>query len=120
MIWINSNVQSHQLSLAMRPTQQDTITLRYAHVRANELRSPLQFGQATRLDLAGATANVVTGVTDPHLSDDFFVEYQRVISRNVFLSAGVSISVPGAGIRNVFPGNDPNWVGGFVNVVFNF
>jgi hypothetical protein len=120
MIWINSNVQSHNLTLALRPTQRDTITLRYAHVRANELNSPLQFGQATRLDLGGATGNVVTGVTDAHLSDDFFVEYQRVISRNMFLSAGVSIARPGAGIRNVFPGDDPNWIGGFVNVVFNF
>jgi hypothetical protein len=45
MIWINSNVQSHNLSLSMRPTQRDTITLRYAHVRANELNSPLQFGR---------------------------------------------------------------------------
>jgi hypothetical protein len=120
MIWINSNVQSHNLSLSLRPTRADTITLRYAHVRANELNSPLQFGQATRLDLGGATGNVVTGVTDAHLSDDFFVEYQRVISRNMFLSAGVSIAMPGEGIRNVFPGDDPNWTGGFVNVVFNF
>ncbi|MBF9031448.1 alginate export family protein [Rhodobacterales bacterium HKCCE3408] len=120
MLFINSNVQSQNLSLSLQPTQRDTITLRYAHVRANELRSPLQFGQATRLDLAGATANVVTGVTDPHLSDDFFIEYRRIINRNTFLTAGVSVSVPGEGIRNVFPGDDPNWVGGFVNVVFNF
>lgn len=121
MIWINSNVQSHNLALSVRPTQRDTVTLRYAHVRANELNSPLQFGQATRVDLSGGgSANVITGVTDAHLSDDFFVEYQRVINRNVFLSAGVSVAVPGEGIRDVFPDDTPNWVGGFVNVVFNF
>jgi hypothetical protein len=120
MLFINSNVQSFGLSASIQPTQQDTFTLRYSHVRVNELRSPVQFGQATRIDLAGATANVFTGVTDPHLSDDFFLEYRRIINRNTFLSAGVSVAIPGEGIRNVFPGDDPYWVGGFVNVVFNF
>ena len=120
MLFINSNVQSHNLALSLQPTQRDTITLRYAHVRVNELLSPVQFGQATRIDLAGATGNVISGVTDPHLSDDFFLEYRRIVNRNTFLSAGVSVAVPGDGIRDAFPGNDPYWVGGFVNVVFNF
>jgi hypothetical protein len=121
MIWINSNVQSHNLALSLRPTPRDTITLRYAHVRANQLNSPLQFGQATRVDLVGSgSANVISGVTDAHLSDDFFIEYQRVISRNVFVSAGASVAIPGKGIDDVFPDDTPNWVGGFVNVVFNF
>ena len=120
MLFINSNVQSHNLSLTLQPTERDTITLRYAHVRANELLSPVQFGQATRVDLDGATGNVVSGVTDPHLSDDFFVEYRRIINSNTFLSAGVSVAVPGEGIRDVFPGSDPYWTGGFLNVVFNY
>jgi len=120
MLFINSNVQSHNLFLSVRPTERDTFTLRYAHVRVNELNSPVQFGQATRIDLVGATGNVVSGVTDAHLSDDLFLEYRRIINRNTFLSAGVSVAAPGAGIQNVFPGSDPYWVGGFVNVVFNF
>lgn len=120
MLFINSNVQSHNLSVSFQPTQTDTITLRYAHVRVMELSSPLQFGQATRVDLAGSSANVFSGVTDPHLSDDFFVEYRRIINQNTFLSTGVSLAVPGDGIRDVFPGDDPYWLGGFVNVVYNF
>ncbi|NKX43292.1 alginate export family protein [Roseibacterium sp. KMU-115] len=118
MVFINSNVQSHNLALSLQPTQRDTFTFRYAHVRANELGSPLQFGQATRP--GGAGADLVTGVTDAHLSDDFFIEYRRIINRNTFLTAGISVAVPGEGIRSAFPGEDPNWVGGFVNVVFNF
>ncbi|MBF9058466.1 alginate export family protein [Rhodobacterales bacterium HKCCSP123] len=117
MVFINSNVQSHNISLSVRPTQRDTITLRYAHVRANELNSPIQFGQATTFDPVEGV--VQTGVSDAHLSDDFFIEYSRIINRNTFLTAGVSIALPGEGIQD-FPGNDPNWVGGFVNVVFNF
>lgn len=120
MVFINSNVQAHGLALRVQPTRQDTVTLRYAHIRAMQLGSPIQFGQATRLDTTGGTANVVTGVSDAHLSDDLFLEYSRIINRNTFLTAGVSVSYPGAGIRNVVAGNVPNWTGGFINVVVNF
>lgn len=120
MVFINSNVQAHGLALRLQPTRQDTITLRYAHIRANELRSPIQFGQATRVDTTGGTANVISGVSNAHLSDDFFLEYNRIINRNTFLTAGVSVSFPGAGIKNTVEGNVPNWTGGFINVVVNF
>jgi hypothetical protein len=115
--YINSNVNAHSLALRLQPSRQDTITLRYSHVRANELNSPVQFGQSTRVDING---NVITGVTDAHLSDDVFLEYSRIINRNTFLTAGVSASFPGAGIDNVVGGNAPTWTGGFVNVVINF
>lgn len=118
--FINSNVNSHSLALRVKPTVQDTFTLRYSHIRVNELRSPVQFGQATRVDTSGATANVVTGVTNAHLADDLFLEYNRVINRNTYLTAGVSVSFPGQGIKDVTPESDPNWTGGFVNLVINF
>lgn len=120
MVFINSNVQAHGLALRMQPTRKDTVTLRYAHIRANELRSPIQFGQAARIDTSGGTANVISGVTDAHLSDDLFLEYSRIINRNTFLTAGVSVSLPGDGIKSTVVGNVPNWTGGFINVVFNF
>ena len=63
---------------------------------------------------------MVSGVTDAHLADDCFVGYNRVINRTTFLTAGVSISLPGAGINNAAGGNADNWNGGFVNVVVNF
>lgn len=115
--FINSNVNAHSLALRVQPTQRDTLTLRYAHIRANELNSPVQFGQATRVDVNG---NVVTGVTNAHLSDDVFLEYNRVINPNTFLTAGVSASFAGAGIDNVVGGSAPTWYGGFLNVVVNY
>jgi hypothetical protein len=120
MVFINSNVQAHGLALKLQPSRQDTVTLRYAHIRANELRSPIQFGQATRVDTTGGTANVIAGVTNAHLSDDLFLEYSRIINRNTFLTVGISVSFPGEGIRNTVAGDVPNWTGGFINVVFNF
>ncbi|MEL6581510.1 MAG: alginate export family protein [Cyanobacteria bacterium J06621_12] len=120
MVFINSNIQAHQVALRLSPSQKDTVTLRYAHIRANELRSPIQFGQATRFDFSNGVSSVISGVTNPHLSDDFFLEYNRIFTRNIFLTTGVSISIPGAGIDAVVDENAPYWYGGFVNVVFNF
>jgi hypothetical protein len=110
-------VNALSVALRVQPTKQDTLTLRYSHIRANELNSPIQFGQATRVDING---NVVSGVTDAHLADDLFLEYSRIINRNTFLTAGVSVSFPGKGIDNVVGGDTGSWTGGFINVVFNF
>ncbi|SIS65207.1 Alginate export [Roseivivax lentus] len=115
--FINSNVNALTLTLRVQPTRQETWTLRYAHIRANELNSPVQFGQATRVDLNG---NVVSGVTDAHLADDLFLEYSRIINRNTFLTAGVSASFPGEAIDNVIGTSAEPWTGGFLNVVVNF
>ncbi|WP_245584750.1 alginate export family protein [Salipiger mucosus] len=115
--FINSNVNALTAALRFQPSPADTWTVRYAHIRANELGSPVQFGQATRVDVDG---NVVSGVTDAHLADDLFVEYSRIINRNTFLTAGLSVSFPGAGIDDVVGGSADTWTGGFVNVVVNF
>jgi hypothetical protein len=120
LVFINSNVNSHQLALTTRLTKKDTVTFRYAHIQANELRSPLQFGQATRVELENGISTVIAGVVDPHVSDDFFIEYNRVINQNTFLTAGYSISAPGRGIELVAPGRTPVWPGGFINVVVNY
>ena len=115
--FINSNVNAHSLALRVQPSPMDTLTLRYSHIRANELNSPVQFGQATRVDEEGT---VVVGVTDAHLADDIFLEYSRIINRNTFLTSGISASIPGKGITNVAGNDAPTWTGVFVNVVFNY
>ena len=115
--FINSNVNALSVAVRLQPTRQDTLTLRYAHIRANELNSPVQFGQATRVDVNG---NVVSGVTDAHLADDLFLEYSRIINRNTFLTAGGSVSFPGPAIDKVVGQSADPWTGGFINVVFNF
>jgi len=120
MVFINSNVNAHQFSLKLLPSERDTITLRYSHISANELLSPVQFGQGTRIDVSSGVPNPVGGVTNAHLSDDFFIEYGRVLTPNAFLTAGLGMSFPGAGIDSVTTEKSPIWSGGFVNVVINF
>ena len=63
---------------------------------------------------------IVAGVTDPHLADDVFLEYSRIINKNTFLTAGVSASFPGKGLELAANRDLPVWLGGFVNVVVNY
>ena len=120
MVFINTNVHALQAAVALHFTPQDTLTLYLAHVRANQLRSPLQFGQATRLDYSDGAPAVVAGVTSAHLSNDFFAKYTRAIDRNTYLTAGFSASFPGAGMDRLLGGKAPVWTGWFVNVVLAY
>lgn len=120
MVFINSNINAHQLSLRVTPTERDTFTLRYAYISANELLSPIQFGQATRVVNANGVPNPIAGVTARHLADDIFLEYNRVLNPNTYLTAGFSVSFPGPGANSVVDADAPVWTGGFVNVVVDF
>ena len=120
-VFINSNVNAHKFSAVFTITPQDLLTIRYAHVRANELNSPIQFGQGTRLVFSGSSPGLLAGVPSAHLSDDILVEYTRVLNANAFLTAGVGYSVPGAGLRaSASPQRLENWTGGFVNLVVRY
>ncbi len=119
MVFINSNVNAHEVALRGTPTNRDTLTLRYTYINVNELRSPIQFGQATRVDLTGPAPEVVSGVTRRHLADDLFLEYIRQLNPNIYLTAGCSVSLPGEGIASIVNTRTP-WWGGFVNVVVSY
>lgn len=120
LVFINSNVNAHQISLRITPSRRDTLTLRYSYINANQLASPLQFGQATRIIPSGDNPAVIAGVIDKHLSDDIFLEYTRQLNPNTYLTAGYSVSFPGKGITSITTDKTPVWTGGFVNVVVNF
>jgi len=120
MVFINTNVRSSELAIAIAPTQRDTLTLRLARLDANELNSPLQFGQATRVERVGARLAVVDGVPHAHLSDDVFLEYMRIINPHTFLTIGSSVSFPGKGIRALTPRRTPDWMDGFVTLVVSY
>lgn len=87
-------------------------------IGVNELCSPIQFGQATRLAFSIGITTIVSGVTASHLADDF-VECNRAF-QHTCLTAGSSLSLPGAGIDSVLDVESPSWVGGFLDVVFSY
>lgn len=117
--FLNSNVVAHRLSLNLTVNPTNFFNFYYWHVLADEVNSPLQFGQGGRVVVSGGEPQLVSGVPDPHLSNDGYVEYTRVISANLFLTTGVAVSVPGQGLRALVDDSE-TWVGGLVNVTVKY
>lgn len=118
MVFINSNVNSWQVAASITPTPVDTFTVRIHRIDADQLRSPIQFGQATRVE-GDDVDNPITGVTRHHLSDDLYFEYFRVVSPNLFLTTGFSVSNPQAGMKSIVA-DPPVWTGAYVNLIANY
>jgi len=118
MIFINSNVNAWQVAASITPTPVDTFTVRIHRIDADQLRSPIQFGQATRVE-GDDVDNPITGVTRHHLSDDLYFEYFRVVSPNLFLTTGFSVSNPQAGMKSIVA-DPPIWTGAYINLIANY
>jgi hypothetical protein len=117
--FINSNVQSHRFFFSLAASESDTLSFHYWHVRADQENSPIQFGQAGRLVVVGGEPQLVSGVANSHLSDDFYVENFRILSPSMFLTTGFAASIPGAGLKQLIV--DPaNWYGGLVSLAFQY
>lgn len=117
--FINSNVQSHKFFTSLSISERDTLSFHYWHIRADQINSPIQFGQAGRLAVVGGEPQLVSGVANSHLSDDVYIENFRIISPNMFLTTGFAVSIPGAGLRQLT--NDPaTWYGGLVSFAFQY
>jgi hypothetical protein len=69
--------------------------------------------------VSGGEPRLVTGVPDPHLADEFYAEYTRAVSQNVFVTTGFAVSMPGRGLKAIAP-DVPTWFGGLVNVVVKY
>ena len=59
-------------------------------------------------------------ISSQAFSIDYFMGIDGISFPLIVLTAGVSVSFPGAGIDNVIGGSADPWTGGFVNVVLNF
>jgi hypothetical protein len=62
---------------------------------------------------------LVAGVANAHLSDDFYMEYTRVLSQNLFLTSGFAVSVPGQGLCDLVD-DSKTWVGGLMNLTVKY
>ncbi|MGY3450506.1 hypothetical protein [Bradyrhizobium sp. USDA 4353] len=121
LAFYNSNVSAHRFRIDLALSKQDFLKLWYWYIDAAQLNSPVQFGQAARLGLVGeGLPSVVVGVQRPHLSDDYYVEFTRVLSANLFWTVGVALSVPGEGLKGIAPGKVENWWGGYTNLSWRF
>lgn len=117
--FLNSNVLAHRVSLNLTINPKNLMAIYYWHVRADQINSPIQFGQAGRITASGGEPRLVSGVPNAHLSDDFYAEYTRVITANIFLTTGVAVSLPGQGLRELVP-DATTWVGMLANLTVKY
>lgn len=100
---LNSNVRVHRLSALLVATPRDFVKFQLLDFRADELRSPLQFGQLNRLEPGAGGIALVTGVTEPHLATEVYGEWTRLLAPNLSLTGVLSWTTPGAGFESVRP-----------------
>lgn len=103
--FLNSNTSHHRATLQLVLTQQDFVKVQYVHTRANELFSPIQFGQATRAALSSGGLVIVNGVASAHLADEVYAEWAHVFNKNNSVALWGSAARPGNGLRDL-PGVD--------------
>jgi hypothetical protein len=100
---INSNFRVHRLSALLVATPRDYVKFQLLDFRADELRSPLQFGQVTRPEAGDGGISLVSGVTKAHLATEAYAEWTRMLAPNLALTGVLSWTTPGAGYESVQP-----------------
>ena len=87
-------------------------------MRAAQADSPIQYGQAGRLAMQGGTVALVSGVPVRPLSQELYVEWTRVLSQRLFLTAGFGVAWPDDGLKALLPAGARPWSGGLLNLVY--
>lgn len=104
-MFLNSNTSHHRATLQLVVTPKDFVKIQYIHTRANELFSPIQFGQLTRPVLTSGGLVLVNGVANAHLADEIYAEWAHIFNNNVSVALWGSAAMPGEGIERL-PGVD--------------
>lgn len=116
----NSNLSVHRLRVELVLSQRDFVNLNYWKTSADQANSPLQFGQAARLTTTGGTIGIVTGAPVRALTEELYFEHTRVLNQNLFLTWGVAMAFPKAGVKAMQGTGAKDWYGGFVNLAFRY
>ncbi|MFN4142640.1 alginate export family protein [Aestuariivirga sp.] len=108
--FLNSNLNFHRFTLQMVAGEQDFLKFQYVITNANELNSPIQFGQAARPDLE--SGGLIVGAPAHHLADEIYGEWTHLFTPSISATLWGSIAIPGDGIEEVdasVPAE--NWLG---------
>lgn len=103
--FLNSNTLHHRVTLQMVLSQKDFVKVQYVHTRADQLFSPIQFGQVTRTALSEGGLVLVNGVAESHLADELYGEWAHVFTPHITFALWGSWARPADGLRRL-PGAD--------------
>jgi hypothetical protein len=115
----NSDLRVHRVRLELTFSATDFANVSYYDVRADRANSPVQFGQAARLAFLDGAPVLVSGFPDVRLTHEWYIEHTHVFDANRFLTWGIAIADPRAGIRALSP-DASAWVGGLVNFTVRY
>lgn len=104
---LNSNLQVHRIALDLVASDRDFIKLLYLRLSANRTNSPIQFGQATRISTDNGSLLLSSGVPTPHLADEIYAQWTRMLTPQMALTLWGSLAFPGSGLEAV--GGDRTW-----------
>lgn len=114
--WLNANIRAQRVIVDAYASARDVLQFQFVRASADQLNSAIQFGQGVVFD--GST--LVVGVPEPHLADEFYLQYARVFSPALVAIAFVSHSLPGDGLKAVATGGTKPWTTFGLGLTANF
>lgn len=116
--FLNSNVTYHRVTLDLVGSPQDFLKLQYINTRANQLNSPIQFGQGAQFSVVNGSLVLTTGVAYPDLADEIYAAWTHVWTPQLTTTLWSSVGFPGQGIRSLPGIRAETWLStGFVTSV---
>ncbi len=96
-VFLNSNLRFQRITSDWKLSKADFLRVQFINVRADKLRSPIQFGQFARLDIE--SGGIVVGVTSPQLSNELYVSWSRTLTKKMNFTLWGSTARPGKGLK---------------------
>jgi hypothetical protein len=114
--WLNANLRAHRFIVDAYVSPRDILQLQYVRASADQLDSAVQFGQGVRF----TGGELVLGVPESGLSDEYYVQYARVFSPRLIALAFVSHSKPGDGLKAISAQGTQTWTTFGLGLTANF
>jgi len=108
-LFLNTNLRIWRANLDLALSQRDLLKLQALRFEADELNSPLQFGQGVRFGSSDGATRFQRGVTSRALGQEILASYTRVLTASLALTATVSMFLPGSGLDELAGGASRTW-----------
>ncbi len=115
----NSNLRVNRVRLELTFDAQNFASLSWYDVRAHRADSPIQYGQTARPAFSDNGVSLISGFPDKRLTRELYLEHTHVFDPHRFLTWGVALAKPRAGIRAIVP-DAHTWYGVMVNYSIRF
>lgn len=114
LILSNSNISVHRIGVSANLSPRDIVGVKYFHISANELNSPLVF------EPGSPTPPPVPVSGNKTISNEISVDYTRVLSEQAFFNVAVNYSRPGRLLEDYVGEALPEWWAATATLIIKF